>query len=83
MARGAVVSRITSGCPEKSAYKRPPMLCPAMVFCTSVGVTRSGLTHSPGSGLVHPYHPNPSPMAPFVFSSLRDPKAIVGSRQAK
>uniref|UniRef100_A0A8C0SBI8 Inosine triphosphatase n=1 Tax=Canis lupus familiaris TaxID=9615 RepID=A0A8C0SBI8_CANLF len=25
----------------------------------------------------------PSPMAPFVFSSLRDPKAMVGSRQAK
>lgn len=30
-----------------------------------------------------PIASSPSPMAPFVFSSLRDPKAIVGSRQAK
>lgn len=61
------------------------MPCPAMVFCTSeeVGDVREVGHCSPGPPAPPPPHLLPSPIAPFVFSSLRDPKAMVGRRQAK
>lgn len=59
------------------------MLCPAMVFCTSEGVGQSGRHHGLYPTRTSLPALSPSPMAPFVFSSLRDPKAIVGRRQVK